>query len=129
MANITVLDNVGASVVFNAATPSAGDRSPAVWRDNSASSVAGYRPEFRVLSRDNGKRTARHLSISMRYPVTFTDLATGRVSLLATIPFSLEVTLPTNIDVADNRNAYVEFANLVTSSLLRDVAETGFAPT
>lgn len=127
MANIAVLNAAGASVTFVAATPSAGDKSPAVWRQNSASPIIGRRPTFTTLSRDNAAKTARHLSISMRFPVTVTENAIERVA--ATVPLNLEVVLPTNVDASSCANAFVQFGNLISSTLIRAVAEEGYAPT
>lgn len=127
MANIAVLNLAGASVTYVAATPSSGDKSPAVWRLNSASTYIGRRPVFTVLSRDNSAKTARHLSISMRFPVTVTENTVERVA--ATIPINMEVVLPTNIAVSGCSEAFTQFGNLIVSALLRSVAEEGYAPT
>lgn len=129
MANMTVLDGAGGNVVYTAATPSAGDRSPAVWRANALSGRLSERPIFTVLTRDNAKRTARHLSITHRFPITFVDPVTSVSTIVATVPFSCEVTLPINVDAVDVKNAFVQAGNLIVQTLIRSVAEEGYAPT
>lgn len=126
MANITVKNVADADVVYAVSTASAGDRSPAVWRQNAVSGIIGHRPVLSVLTRDNPAKNARHLSISLRWPVTAT--VDGRVSVVATIPMNLEVVLPTTIDTSNCTEAFTQFGNLLTSTLLRGVAAEGYAP-
>lgn len=127
MANIVVANVAAANVTYVAATPSAGDKSPAVWRQNAASTIIGRRPVLTVSSRDNTAKTARHVSISLRYPVVVTENAVDRVA--ATVPINLEIVLPTNVPVSNCLEAFHQFGELLTSALLRSVAEEGYAPT
>lgn len=127
MANITVKNVANADVIYVAAAPSAGDKSPAVWRQNALSGVISQRPILTVLTRDNVAKTARHLSISFRYPIV-TEI-NGVDTVVATVPGNLEFVLPTNINVSDASEAFTQFGNLLVSSLIRSVAEEGYAPT
>jgi hypothetical protein len=67
--------------------------------------------------------------MSFRYPVTFTDSTSGAVSLVAVVPAVVEVTLPTNVDSALNKDAFVQLGNLLVQTLMRSVADEGYAPT
>lgn len=125
MANITVLNGSAANVTYDAATPSAGDRVPAHWRQTAGSSKIGFRPQFSLLTRDNAKKNGRIIEGVFKFPVV--DSGTG--ALLATVPLSFSGTLPTNVDASIVNDAFVQFGNLLVSSLVRDVASTGFAPT
>lgn len=127
MANITVKNVALADVVFVASTPSAGDKSAAVWRQNAASTIAGRRPQLTCLTRDNASKTGRHVSISLRFPVLVTENGVERVA--AVVPLNLEGVLPTNVAVSASLEAFTQFGNLLSSTLLRSVAEEGFAPT
>ncbi|DAD52331.1 coat protein [ssRNA phage SRR6960803_13] len=127
MANIVVKNVANVDVTYVAASPSAGDKTPAVWRLNAASSIIGRRPTFTAMSRDNTAKTARSLFISMRFPVVVTENSVDRVA--ATIPLNLEVVLPTNIAVSNCLEAFTQFGNLISSSLIRSVAEEGYTPT
>lgn len=128
MAAMTLNDGV-ANQTYSAATASAGDRSPAVWRDNAHGSYLNAHPTLTMVTRDNGKRTARHVSFTFRYPVAYTDPVTFLERILAVIPLSVECTLPTNIDPANLRAAVRLMGAALTNTLILDAVETGYAPT
>lgn len=127
MANITVKDAANADVVYNAAAPSAGDRSPAVWRCNAASSIIGHRPHFTVLTRDNQKQNGRAFEARFSFPIV--DDVDGLPTVLAKMPFQVTGTLPTNVDSAVVNDAFIQMGNLLVSTLIRSVASEGYAPT
>lgn len=129
MADISVLNKAGGSVVYVASAPSAGDSVPAVWRANALATQIGFRPEFRCMTRDNAKRDARVVKILFKFPVTAVNTDTSLPFLVATVPFELNVTLPTNVDAAIPDDAFIQFGNLISSSLIRTVGATGYAPT
>lgn len=129
MANITVKNAANADVVYNAATPSAGDKTPAVWRQNLASGVIAYRPELMVLTRSNSNvaKPSRIVDITFKLPVL--ETVSGVVTQTAIVPGSFNMAIPTNVDSALVKEAYVQFGNLLVSALLRSVMEEGYAPT
>jgi hypothetical protein len=129
MADITVLNAAAANVVYVAASPSAGDNVGATWRANALSSFIGYRPELRITTRDNAKRNGRVFKAVFRFPITGTDSTTSQPFLIATVPFELSGTLPTNVDSAVVNDAFIQMSNLFASTLIRAVANTGYAPT
>lgn len=128
MANITVKNAANADVVYNAATASAGDRSPAIWRVNAAQTIIGLRPKFSFVTRDNARGNARLYDAEFHFPVVGTDANSNPV-LLATVPLRSSGTLPTNVDAAVVKDAFVQFGNLLVSTLIRSAAEEGYAPT
>lgn len=129
MADITVLNAASANVVYTAVSPSAGDNVPAIWRANALSTHMGYRPEFRFLMRDNGKRNGRIFRSWYKFPITGTDSTTGQPFLIATTPFETNGTIPTNVDASVAYDAYVQYGNLLVSALMRASASSGSAPT
>lgn len=128
LANITVKDAANADVVYNGVVPSAGDRSPARFQAIAASPIAGNRPTLSVLTRDNGNKDGRVLEASFRFPITATD-PNGTVRTVAVVPMQVHGTLPTNVDASKVADAYVQFAGLMASALLKAVAADGYAPT
>lgn len=128
MGSITVnkVDGV-TTLTYDAATPSAGDRVPARWNANSVSSVAGFRPTFTAVTRDNGQGNGRILEVNAAYPHTQT--IAGVETLRAKTTMKASFTLPNNVAVADVTEAYWEFVGLLYSDLMQDVAETGYSPT
>lgn len=127
MANITVKNAANADVVYVAAVPSAGDKNPATWRANALSALIALRPTFSVATRDNQRQNGRVLDASFRFPIW--DTVNGVPTLLATVPFSLTGTLPTNVDSDDVADAFTQLGNLIASALIRSVALEGYAPT
>jgi len=118
MANITIKASDGTTnVVYNAATPSAGDKSPAVWRAVAANVVPMYRPSFSLVFRDNGQKTGRHVEGVFKYPIVVTE--NGVAVLKATVPMSFSGTLPTNVDASLVKEATYQFGNLVVNALIR----------
>lgn len=128
MANITIKDSANADVTFSAATPSAGDRSPAKWMDNAASGIIGLRPQFSVLTRDNSRGNGRVFEASGNFPIIGLD-TNGNDVVLARVPLSCSGTLPTNVSASDVSDAYVQFAHLLASALIKQVMADGYAPT
>lgn len=129
MANIAVNDNAAVSRTYTAATPSAGDRSPAVWRRNDVSGQLAARPRFTMMTRDNAKQNGRVVEIRMSYPVIHADATTGLDVVDAVIPLVVQGTLPTNVDASSVIDAFVQFGNLLVSTLIRSAIEEGYAPT
>lgn len=127
MANITVKNAATTDVVYVAAVPSAGDRSPAKWIANALSSVAGFRPWFSMASRDNGPKTARQIDFSYSYPLTQT--VGGVETKIGNVPMTASVLVPTNVDAGIPADAFVQFGNLLASTLARASVESGYAPT
>lgn len=128
MANITVKNAAAADVVYTAAVPSAGDRSPAKWTANAAQSVIGFRPMVTVQTRDGGSgKPGRIMEGTFKYPVV--ETVNGVPTQTAIVPGSFSITLPTNVDSVVVADAYVQFGNLLASTLFRAVANDGYAPT
>jgi len=127
MANITVKDSANADVIYVAATPSAGDRSSAIWRANALSPIIGFRPSFSVMTRDNQKQSGRIMEASFKFPIL--GNVSGQTVLLATVPYTFAGTIPTNIDSALALNAFTQFGNLCASALVRSIVSDGYAPT
>lgn len=129
MANITVKKADGSTdVTFNAASPSAGDLSPAVWRQNAASGIIGHRPKVTLVVRDNAAKTGRVFQSAGSFPITFTDSG-GKVSLVATVPLRFEGTLPAGVSDAQLQEAVYQYGNLINSALFRSALTEQYAPT
>lgn len=129
MANITVKKADGTTdVTFNAASPSAGDLSPAVWRQNAASGIIGHRPKVTLVVRDNAAKTGRVFQSSGSFPITFTD-TNGKVSLVATVPLRFEGTLPAGVSDAMLMEAVYQYGNLIVAPLFRAALIEQYAPT
>lgn len=127
MADITVKDAANADVVYVASSPSAGDKTPARWRLNAASAIIGQRPDFSVVTRDNGQKNGRHITLSMRFPIV--ETVNGIPTVVAIVPLTTEGVLPTNVSSAKVADGFLQYGNLLVSELIRSVSSEGYAPT
>ena len=129
MANITVKKNDGTTdVIYTALVPSAGDRTPAVWKNQTVGTAMGHRPEFRVTSRDSGTGTARRLDVEYTYPmlVVGTD---GKTTIAEKAVFNGSLLVPKGMADTDVNEAVSQYVNLCASVLFKDSAKSGYAPT
>lgn len=127
MADIIVKDAAGADVTYVAAVPSAGDRSPAKWVANALSTIAGFRPWFSMASRDNGSKTGRQFDFAYGFPLVAT--INGVETRVGTVPITSSGLFPTNVDASIPADAFVQFGNLMASTLARAAVEAGYSPT
>lgn len=127
MADISVLNKAGASVVYVAKVPSAGDKTPARWVLDAAHSIQGFRPTFTVGTRNNGSQNARVFELNGSFPIIQTINAVDSVA--AKMTMQVTATLPTNADSTKVSDGYVQMSNAMVSVLLRAVADSGYAPT
>lgn len=129
LANITVKKNDGTTdVVYTGVVPSAGDKTPAIFRSNTVGTAPNQRPELRVMSDYNGPRTARRVSGSFMYPtvVTGTD---GKISVADRGVLTYSFVLPQGMLDADINEAVSQAVNLLASTLIKDSFKQGYAPT
>lgn len=129
MANIVVKKHDGTTdVTYTGLVPSAGDKTPAEWRDQSLGSVASNRPKLLVKASSSANGQARIVSVNYSYPETMTDSTTGVVSTRARVTASLTFIVPQYMADASINEAATQFGNLIDSSLINEVLRTGFAP-
>lgn len=131
MADITVFKNDGVTnVIYVAKSPSAGDTVPAVWRfDGATPAYVGLKPEYRMLTKWNGNRSARRAEMTGVYSSVVTDSTTTIQSSIGKIVFDVSVAMPQSIPQADIDEAVSQFSNMLNSTLVRSCLKAGFAPT
>lgn len=127
IANITVQNAAAANVIYVAKVPSSGDKTPALWTQDAASGIPGFRPRFDVVTRDNGNKTTRIIEGNFSFPVT--SVIGGVDTLLGTVPFRFSGSMPVGLDITKINDAFVQFGNLLVSTLIRSTAQDGYAPT
>lgn len=129
MANVTVKKNDGTTdVVYTKVQASAGDRSPAVWRNLTVGTAAGHRPQVSLVSRNNGNSTARRLDMDAAYPSLVTD-TTGKTQVADKLTIKLSVANPLGMPDADVNEGVSQFLNFAASTLIKDSCKAGYAPT
>lgn len=129
MANITVKKNDGTTdVVYTMTAPSAGDKSPAVWRNNAVGSAAAFRPELRISSQSNGTKTARRVEGSYMYPSIVTG-GDGKSMVADRCLINVSAVVPQGMADVDVNEAVAQGLNLFASALVKQSVQSGFSPT
>jgi hypothetical protein len=128
MANITVkkADNV-TNVDYTVATPSAGDKSPAVWKNQTVGTVNAARPTFTATAQDNGTGKARRMRTTFFWPKVRTD-ALSNVVVSGGISSESSHLIPQDMTPAEITEAVAQNANLVASALIKQMMTEGYAP-
>lgn len=128
MANITVKKNDNTTdITYTAVAASGGDKSPALWKENTASTVPAFRPSFSLQSEWNGPKTGRRLLTEYRYPVTVTA-SDGKVSISDTLIIKCDSIVPQGMTDTQIAEAVSQGVNLHAASLTKDSMKSGYAP-
>jgi len=128
MASITVKKNDGTTdQVWTAVQASGGDKSPAIWRNQSVGVAPSFMPEMRVSSRPNQDGTVRRIEgqIDWKQSALGTDNITRKVNV-GYIKF--EVVDPQGMLTADLNEFASQGSNLLGSALFKQIIKDGFAP-
>lgn len=128
MANITVKKNDGTTdVAYTAVAASGGDKSPAVWRNNTVGSAAAHRPQLKMTSQSNQDGTTRRMRYDFAYPELVTD-ENNVTTVLNKFTFSVDVGVPQGMDETALNEGVSQGFNLVASTLSKDSSKAGYAP-
>lgn len=128
MANVTVKKADGTTdVVYTQATPAAGDKSPAVWKNHTVGTTVAQRPTLTIMSADNGTRKARRIRSTYYWPKTRLDSG-GNVIIQGGITFEVSALIPQDMTPTEIGEAVAQQANLQASALLKSVYVEGYAP-
>lgn len=129
IADLVVKKNDGATnVTYTAVVPSAGDRSAALWRNQSVGTAPGHRPALTVSSRPNGTGSARRVDVEFSYPslVVGTD---GKTNIADRFVMTGSMVVPNGMADADIAEAVSQNVNLLATTLFKDSVKAGYAPT
>lgn len=128
MANITVKKNDNVTdVIYTAVSASAGDKSPAVWANNTVGTAASHRPEFRATTRSNGTGSARRMDIVGVYPYTVTG-SDGKITVADKVVLQASLLKPLGMPDTDVNEAVSQMLHLMASTLIKDSGKSGYAP-
>jgi len=129
LANMTVKKNDGTTdIVWTGVVPSAGDKTPAVWKSQTVGTADSQRPELKLSSRDNGPATARRLDGTFTYPTLATG-SDGKVNVVDRMIINISAVKPKAMIDADVNEAVSQAMNLFGSTLIKDSFKQGYAPT
>lgn len=128
MANIVIKAADGiASATYVAKTPSAGDKSPAVWKNDDVGTVRAAKPTFTFVMMDNGTRKARRARSSFIWPKMRTD-AVGNVSVVGGASGESSHLIPQDMTTVEINEYCAQYSNLLASALIQACLTSGYAP-
>jgi hypothetical protein len=128
MANITVKKaDTTTDVVYTQATPSAGDKSPAVWKNQTVGTVNAARPTFTAQAQDNGTGKARRIRTTFFWPKTRVD-ALSNVVVSGGLSGESSHLVPQDMTPSEIAEFAAQYANLLASALMKSVISEGYAP-
>lgn len=128
MANIVIkkADNA-TDVTYTAAAPSAGDKSPAVWKNANVGTILAARPTFTLVLADNGTKKARRARTTFYWPKTRTDTA-GNVTVVGGASSEASHLIPQDMTATEIAEFVAQFSSLLNSALVRAALNEGYAP-
>lgn len=132
MASLTVKKaDETTNIVYDALTPAAGDSSDAVWRQDTgavAGMPVGHRAQLAMRTTFNGPRTARRAVITFIRPYSTQNTTTSKYEFKDSCVARLELTMPQAIPASEISESVRQFLNCVSQTLIKQAAETGYAP-
>lgn len=125
--NITVKKADGTTdVEYTGVTGSAGDKSPAVYKNKTVGTTPAQNPTFTLVSASNGTGTSRRLKFSGQWPVVKQD-AGGNVVVSGRSSVEGSFLLPQNIAQAEIDEVVHQFTGLLASVEVRAQLMSGYA--
>lgn len=127
--NVTVKKNDGITdVIYTAVIPSSGDKSPAIWKNQTLGTAAAHRPEMKLQSRDNGTGLARRLDGAFMYP-SLTVGTDGKTNVGDKLVASISILVPKGMPDAEVSEGVSQFVNLCASAPFKEAFMQGYAHT
>lgn len=128
MNNITIKKADGTTdVIYTGVTVSAGDNSPAVYRNSTVGTTLAERPSLLISSKSNGPKTARRVDVNYSWPIMSQDSGGNKI-LSGRMTGSASVLIPQNQDTAVIKEQAFQFGNLMATAIVKAALESGYAP-
>lgn len=129
-ADITIKKADGTTnITWTLIAASGGDKSPAVWRSNTATGTPGQKPEIRCSSAGNAGFTGRRVTVDCTFPQVYTDTNTSLTQVRSRANVKLEAFVPSDMDATTASEFGAQFGNLMAAALLSGSLASGYAPT
>lgn len=128
MAAITVKKNDGTTdQIWTNVQASGGDKSPAIWRNQSVGVAPAFQPEMRMSSRPNSDGSVRRIEgqVDWKQSALGTDNITRKVNVGY---LKFEVVVPQGMPTADLNEFASQSSNLIGAALFKQSVKDGFAP-
>lgn len=127
MANITVKAADGSTDVnYTAKVPSAGDKSPAIWKNDSVGNVLAAKPTLSVQSSSNGNRSSRRVKSKFTWPKQRVDAA-GNTLVQGGAILEVSALVPQDMTSAEIDEFVAQGLNLGASELFKSMVRDGYS--
>lgn len=128
LANIVIKKADGTTdVTYTAIASSAGDGTPAIFRNNTVGTTLAERPTLLIKSTSNGPRTARRVRVDFSWPTVTSD-AGGNKTITGRMSGDASVLIPQNQDASTIKEQAHQFGNLIAAALVKASFDEGYAP-
>lgn len=122
LANITVKKNDGLTdIVYTGVNPAGGADAPAILRSNTVGTAISHRPELRVSVKNAGAKD--RVVGTYKYPQIATNSTTGVTSVIGSVDGRFELSVDKSTDQNVVNEAVAQFANLLSSALIKQTAQ------
>jgi hypothetical protein len=122
-------DDGATNITWSIVSGSGGDKSPALWRSNSAAGTLGQKPMFYCASKSNQAGDVRRIDMYGSFPGVYTNSSTGQTEVRGKCTFSASFAVPQNMTSTDVAEFASQVTNLIADVNLKSAIKTGFAPT
>lgn len=127
MSNITVKKADGVTdAIYVAINPAAGDKSPALWQNETVGTILAARPSFEMISLPNGGSNARRLRTNFVYPKVRKDAGNNDVIRGAASGQSSHL-IPLDMTLEEIDEYVAQYTGLLYSELVRACIRVGRA--
>lgn len=124
LANITVKKFDGTTdITYTGVSPQGGSEAPARWASQTVGSAQAHQPDLRVSARERGNVV--EIRGTYKYPELQTNTTTSKTSVLRVIDGSFNFKYDRAVNATDGNEAAHQFANLVSSTLIKEIMRTG----
>jgi hypothetical protein len=119
------------NITYDALVGAAGDTSQAVWRQDTgavAGMPIGHRAVLTMQTTDNGPKSARVVKITYKRPYSTQNTTTSKYEATDFAIASISMTLPKAIPASEINESVHQFLNCVSTTLIKQSADVGYAP-
>lgn len=126
--NLVVTKADGTTSVTYTAIQPAGEKSPAVWRNEAVGTAISHRPRFTMSSRKAGNGDGRWIDYEYTYPSTVTG-SDGKVAVAHKLLHKGSILVLDNQPVTDIAEGVAQCANLLDHPDVVAAIKSQYAPT
>lgn len=125
--NLGIEKHAGGIIEWSGLVGSSGDKTPAIWRSQTAGSSVSHRPEYKLATFDSQSGKQRIAKVNAVFPVLATVDGVSKVMDYNT--FTGEFKMSKNASDTDIGEFVHQTIGLINDSVMKSAIKVGFAPT